>query len=201
MAYFGRTSVPYFERNDRTPEPRTVPGVLRTLLSNPGDTLLRRWNWKSALTSAIVRGGIFFTANLSAGLNAAFGVLLTEFVFRTLTSGFYGAILQAFRKAEPAWAAALTTMVLLPVCNHSLELLIHWWRGTPELARSIIASVCFTLLSTLFNFYAMRKGALIVGEGTPSLWHDLKQMPRIVGSFLAAGPIAIYRALSRAEKR
>jgi hypothetical protein len=147
-----------------------------------------------------MRGGIFFTANLSEGLNAALGVLLTEFVFRTVTSGFYGAIIQAFRRAEPAWAAAIATMIILPLCNHSLEFLIHWWRGTPKLARSIIASICFTILSTLFNLYAMRKGALVVGENTGSLWWDMKQMPRLIGSFVALGPVAIYK-FARAAAR
>lgn len=142
-----------------------------------------------------MRGGIFFTANLSAGLNAALGVLLTEFAFRTLTSGFYGAVTQAFRRAEPHWAAALTTIILLPLCNHSLEFLVHWTRGTPKLARSIIASVCFTIVSTLFNLYVMRKDVLVVGENTKSLWEDLKEMPGLIGSFIAAGPVALYRAV------
>jgi hypothetical protein len=144
-----------------------------------------------------MRGAIFFTANLSAGLDAALAVLLTEFVYRTVTSGFYGAILQAFRRAEPAWAAALTTTVLLPLANHTTEFLIHWLRGTPKLATSITASVAFTVLSTLFNLHAMRNGALIVGEQSNSLWYDMKQMPRLVFSFLAIAPTAVYRAFTR----
>lgn len=179
----------------------SVASVLRRLAAHPFEYLIRRWNWKSALTSALMRGGIFFTANLSAGLNAAVAVLLTEFVFRTLTSGFYGAIIQAFRRAEPAWAAALTTMVLLPLCNHSLEFMIHWTRGTPKLARSMIASVCFTILSTLFNLYAMRKGALVVGEGRQSLWQDMKAMPGLIASFLAIVPVAAYRAARGTKDR
>lgn len=174
-------------------EKRTVGGALRDLASHPVDYFIRRWNWKAATTSALMRGGIFFTANLSAGLNAAMGVLLTEFVFRTLTSGFYGSILQAFRRVEPAWAAAVTTMIILPACNHSLEFLIHWYRGTPKLTQSIVASVCFTIVSTLFNLYAMRRGTLVVGENTKSLWQDLKDMPGLIASFVAIGPMALYR--------
>jgi hypothetical protein len=181
------------------PEQPTVPGVLRELASHPMDFLVRRWNWKAALTSALMRGGIFFSVNLSAGLDAALGVLLTEFVFRTVTSGFYGSILQAFRRAEPAWAAALTTLVLLPLCNHTLEWLIHWSRGTPKLARSIVASVTFTVLSTLFNLYIMRKGALVVGENSASLWDDMKRMPGLMASFVAAGPLAVYRLVLRSR--
>jgi ABC-type amino acid transport system permease subunit len=180
------------------PEQATVPGVLRELATHPMDCLVRRWNWKAALTSALMRGGIFFSVNLSAGLDAALGVLLTEFVFRTVTSGFYGSIMQAFRRAEPAWAAAVTTLLLLPVCNHTLEWLVHWFRGTPKLAQSIVASVTFTVLSTLFNLYIMRKGVLVVGQDSGSLWDDMKLMPGLVASFVAAGPLAIYRRFSRA---
>ena len=183
----------------RVPEQPTVPGVLRELASHPVDCLVRRWNWKAALTSALMRGGIFFSVNLSAGLDAALGVLLTEFVFRTLTSGFYGSILQAFRRAEPAWAAALATLVLLPLCNHTLEWLIHRWRGTPKLAQSIVASVTFTVVSTMFNLYIMRKGALVVGENSGSLWADMKRMPGLMASFVAAGPVAVYRLVLRSR--
>jgi hypothetical protein len=175
----------------------TVGTVFAELAAHPVHNLLRRWNWKSAATSVVMRGGIFFTANLSAGLDAALAVLLTEFVFRTLTSGFYGAILQAFRRAEPAWAAALTTTILLPMANHATEFLVHRARGTPKLATSIIASVCFTVLSTLFNLYAMRQGALVVGENSNSLWHDMRQMPRIVFGFVALAPVALYRVWTR----
>jgi hypothetical protein len=185
-------------RSVSNPAPQlSVRAVFADLLSHPVDNLFRRWNWKAAATSVVMRGGIFFTANLSAGLDAALAVLLTEFVFRTLTSGFYGAILQAFRRAEPAWAAALTTTILLPAANHVTEFLIHRVRGTPKLAASIIASVCFTVVSTLFNLYAMRQGALVVGEGSHSLWHDMKQMPRLVVSFVVLGPVALYRAFTR----
>ena len=179
--------------------PVTVAAVLKSLVAHPVDNVVRRWNWKSAATSVMMRGSIFFTVNLSAGLDAALGALLTEFVFRTLTSGFYGAILQAFRRAEPAWAAALTTMVLLPLANHTTELVIHWARGTPKLAASILASVAFTVISTLFNLHIMRHGVLVVGENSHSLWHDMKQMPRLVISFVAIAPMALYRAFTRKQ--
>lgn len=184
----------------RPPGHLTVGAVLNGLVAHPVDNIVRRWNWKAAATSVMMRGSIFFTANLSAGLDAALAVLLTEFVFRTLTSGFYGAILQAFRRAEPAWAAALSTTILLPMTNHAAEFLIHWARGTPKLKTSIAASVVFTILSTLFNLYVMRQGVLVVGENSNSLWHDMKRMPGLVISFIAIVPRAIYRALVRGQR-
>lgn len=173
------------------PVPPTVAEALLFVVRDPVGCLIRDWNWKSALMSTVLRAPIFFFVNLTAGPKAAAGALLTELVLRSLTSGFYGSLTEALREAEPGWLAGLTASVLLPAVNHSLELLIHWLRGTPKLANSILASVCFTVVSTLFNLYAMRRGALIVGEDQQSLGHDLRRMPRLLGGFFAAGPLAL----------
>jgi hypothetical protein len=50
-------------------------------------TIVRRWNWKCALLSSIVRALIFFCVNLAAGLHAALGALLTDLAFRGAASG------------------------------------------------------------------------------------------------------------------
>ena len=176
--------------------PPTVAEALRSVVRDPVGRLIRDWNWKSALTSTVLRAPIFFLVNLAAGPKAA-AALLTELVLRSLTSGFYGSLTEALREAEPAWLAGLTASVLMPVANHSLELVVHWLRGTPRLANSILASVCFTVVSTLFNLYAMRRGALIVGENQQSFAHDMRRMPRLVLGFLAAGPLTIVRLLKR----
>ena len=131
-------------------------------------------------------GVIFFAANLTAGWRAASAAFATELVFRACTSGFYGAMTEAFVPVRPAWAAAAATMILLPVLSHTLELAVHFVRGTPELARSIAASVAFTVLSTAFNLFAMRRGALVVGAGRGSLADDLRRTPRLIGAFVLA---------------
>src|SRR5262252_8460545 len=93
---------------DATAPSRSVASVLLRLRRDPFNALIRRWNWKSALLSSILRAAIFFFANLSAGLPAAFAALQTELVFRCVTSGFYGALTDAFCEAEHPWAAALS---------------------------------------------------------------------------------------------
>lgn len=179
--------------------PPTVQGALSGLLLRPGDLLVRCWNWKSALFSSTIRAAIFFFANLTAGMGAASGAMLAEFVYRAATSGFYGSVTQAFRRVQPVWAAALSTMVLLPVLSHSLEFVIHYLRGTPNLKGSIVASVCFTVVSTLFNLYAMRRGALVVGSDGHTLASDMKRMPVLIAGFLAVGPVAILRLLRKGK--
>jgi hypothetical protein len=117
--------------------------------------------------------------------------MVAEWLYRALTSGFYGAITQALGEAA--------AMILLPIWSHSLELAVHWLRHTPHLKTSIIASMSFTAVSTLFNFYAMRRGAMRVGKQCASLGDDLRAMPRIIAGFPAVFPLWIWRSLRSGE--
>ena len=105
----------------QTRQRHSVPAVLRNLVGSPWRNLILRWNWKAALLSSIFRANIFFAANLTAGWKAAGAAMTSEFVFRACTSGFYGAITQGLGEADPAWAAGLTVMFLVPLISHSLE--------------------------------------------------------------------------------
>jgi len=171
----------------------TVGAVLKGFFLRPSQTLIHRWNWKSAVLSSLLRAAIFFFTNLSAGWHAAVGALLAELALRAATSGFYGAITEAFSEARPMWAAMAAATVFLPLVNHSLEFLVHWLRGTPKLALSITTSVIFTMLSTSFNVYAMRHGVLTVGRNSKSLREDLGRILPLLGQFLLAGPRSLFR--------
>jgi hypothetical protein len=173
----------------------TLGAVVREMVRNPRRALTERWNWKAAIFSAMFRAALFLWTNLAAGWKAATGAMLVEFLYRSATSGFYGAITQAFSKAEPVWAATAAA-VLLPGASHSVELAVHLLRGTPNIITSMIASVSFAVVSTLFNLYAMRHGALVVGAGGSSLASDLRRMPVLIGGFLAAVPLAITSKLA-----
>ena len=161
----------------------SVWGALLRLLRHPHQNLIKKWNWKSAILSTVLRSGLFFFANLTAGLPAALAAMITEWIYRGVTAGFYGALTEAFSDVEPPWSGALAVLVLLPIANHSVEFLVHWVRGTNRLYTSIGASVALTALSSLFNYYAMRRGTFIVGRGRKALLHDLGQFPRLVVEF------------------
>ena len=187
-------------RHVTTAQALTVRRAFLLLLREPVKYLVHRWNWKSAVLSSLLRASLFFATNLSAGLPAAVAAMQTELIFRGVTSGFYGALTEAFREAEPAWEAAVTVMLLLPVANHSIELLVHWMRGTQKLLPSILASVILTAFSTLFNFYVMRRGALIVGHGRGSLGADLLRLPRLALDFITWFPRYLIRKSSRTSR-
>jgi hypothetical protein len=161
----------------------SVGGIFRNLFLKPREYILKRWNWKSALLSSMVRAAIFFAANITAGHAAALAAMAREFFFRSAASGFYGGITESFRLAKPRWAATLTVLITLPVLNHSAELLVHWTLGTANLKTSIIASICFTILSTGFNLFAMRREVLITRHNSKCLMDDLRMVPGLLFSY------------------
>jgi hypothetical protein len=173
--------------------------VWSDIARRPYEYLVRRWNWKAGLTSAILRGIIFFSVNLTAGRGAAIGAMLTEFGYRILFSGFVGSITEAFRKCEPAWATAVTISVVIPLISHAVEFTVHYLRGTPRLAASVGASILFSIFSTLFNFYIMRRGFLVVGEERKPLLVDLAALPRLLVGFLFAAPLKFCKAIVRLD--
>jgi hypothetical protein len=169
-----------------TSNERSLACVLYDLARHPHEQLVRRWNWKSAVLSSLFRSSLFFVANLSAGPDAAQAAFVTELAYRGVTAGFYGALTQAFRDARPAWAGMVAAMILLPGVSHLLEFVIHWFRGTPNLTESLVLSVALTALSTSFNLFAMRRGALTVGGGSSPLLRDLRQLPMLLCAFAVA---------------
>ena len=159
--------------------------------------LVRSWNWKTALLSTIFRSVIFFAVNLRSGWGAAGAALLTEFFYRSCPAGFCGAVTQSLRRVEPAWKGVFAGLVVLPAAQHTLEFVVHSWRGTPHVRSSVLVSVFFTGLSTLFHLYAMRRGALLVEHGAAPLGEDLKRIPALLAGFLLA-PWRLCRSLRTA---
>ncbi len=175
----------------------SVGQALLRMLREPRKYLLPRWNWKSAVLSSLFRAGIFFAANLTAGWPAATAAMATELLCGGMASGFYGALTEGFREAEPAWAAAMAAMVVLPLAGHSTEFVVHWLSKTHNLTPSMLNSVLFTVISTLFNLYAMRRGALLVSTGGASLREDMRRMPGLIVDFVLVLPRQLWPGSGR----
>ena len=113
--------------------------------------------------------------------------MVAEFLFFSLAAGFFGAITQAFRNAQPGWQARLTVVLLVVSTMHTSEFILHHWLvHTPRALAGTISSICFTILSTIFTFFVMSRGAMVIGEEGDPFLHDMKRMPRLVWSFVAA---------------
>ncbi len=149
---------------------------------------LMLWNWKNALLSIILRGPIFFGAAVRKGWAPAIAALFTESIFCALTAGFYGAVVQTLMDAEPQWLTGIFLTVVMPVIFQVLEYLLHWFRGTPHLRIAAIISVVVSAVSALFNWYAMRRGTLLVGRGGGGFGGDLRRLPRLLFGFFAVLP-------------
>lgn len=158
-----------------------------------------KWNYKAAFFSSVLRALLFFAANARSGWAAASGAMLAEFTYRALTAGFYGALTQSFRRVQPPWKGTLGALIVVPLITHTIEFTLHYLRGTPNLKASMIASVCFTLLSTSFNLFAMRRGTLVSGREAKSFADDVRALPVLIGGFISAGPLWVWRFARRAH--
>jgi hypothetical protein len=87
----------------------------------------------------------------------------------------------------------MTVMILAPAVNHTLEYVLHYANGTKRIAAGVAASISVSILSALFNLFAMRRGVLIVGDERAPLIDDLRRMPRVVFDFVMTIPRALLR--------
>lgn len=141
------------------------------------------WNWKSAVASSVCRALIFFVVNIPAGVDAALAAMQTEFLYRAMASGFFGSLTQYFAQVHAGRLSAWMATAIVAGLAHLVELGVHAWAGTPLLGWSIAASVIFSLVTTRFNLFAMRRGVLRVGQGSGTVRQDLRAMPGVVAAF------------------
>ena len=151
------------------------------------------WNWKSAVLSIMLRVPVFAVAASRRGLEAVAAAVLTEAVVCGFNAGCYAAAVQAIRNRKPLWLTALMIAVGLPLLGQVIEYQAHAWRGTPHRIPAVIVSAVLSALSSLFNWYAMRRGALLVGNEGRSFSNDLRQIPSLLGHFLMLGPRWVLR--------
>jgi len=172
--------------------PTRVFDVIVELFKHPIDALIIRWNWKSAVLSALLRAPIFFFTYLfnKDGLKLAIGAALAQSVFRLIFGGVNGAIIQSFSRVEPAWHAVLTVPLILATFSHLMEFVVQTiydnQTGVDGKGWAIMVSVIVSAISAIFNLFAMRRGVLLVKDETQqSIWRDLKRMPWIAFEFIS----------------
>ena len=168
-----------------SPAPHRVVDVFRYLVRHPVEMLVWRWNWKAALFSGVLRSMIYLFTHLKAGWRAALGAMSVEFFFRLIVSGASGSLVQAFHNAAPVWLATLCVMIMLPAFSHMIEFTLHTLNGDVNKGKAIIISISFSIVSAIFNLFAMRRDALLVKDDrAQTLGQDLVRLPKIVGEFM-----------------
>jgi len=153
------------------------------------------WNWKSALLSVILRVPVFAVATVRRGAGVLFAAVLVEAIVCAFNAGCYAAVVQALRNRKPVWLTALIITVVLPVIGQVIEYAVHAWHQTPHRTIAVIISSMLSAVSSLFNWYAMQQGTLLVGGERSSFSLDLRRLPGILGQFLLLGPRWLGRRL------
>jgi hypothetical protein len=176
-------------------QPVRVVAALGDLVLHPTHTFIHSWNWKAALLSVMLRAPIFLFATLHRGIRAISVAVLVETAYSAAISGCYGAFVQKLRHARPLWASGLLILILLPGLLLWLDYLLHRYTGMPNLKGGMISAAILSFLSSLFNWYLMSRGSLLVGGARRTFASDLKRMPRMVFDFVVWGPRTCYRFL------
>jgi hypothetical protein len=177
-----------------SPAAHRVLDVFRYLVRHPVEMLIYRWNWKAALLSGIMRSMIYLFTHIKEGWRAALGAMSVEFAFRVVTSGASGSLVQAFHRAQPVWLSTLCVMFLLPAISTIIEFTLHTLNGDANKGKAIIISITFSILSAIFNLFAMRRNALLVKDkDSQSFGRDLAKMPGIVAEFLFYPVVYLWR--------
>jgi len=173
---------------------RSVGSVLWKLLARPYDTVILRWNWKAAVLSAATRAPIFLLITLGHGWRRASLAMLVEAAFRAGSTGFFAAITQALCKAQPTWLALLLMLTGFPLITLVLDGILHVAMHTPNLVVGMIVSLLVSSFGAIFDWYAMRRGTLLVGGEGSGFWSDLKTLPPLAMSFLLEPPTWAWRS-------
>jgi len=162
----------------RVLEPESIGAAACRVIAHPWQTFVRDWNWKAALLSALFRAMLFSAATLR-GPGAMRGVWI-ELLFRLAIGGFWGSLLQAFRRARPAWLAGLCVTLLLPGAAHTLEFLALTAGPAAHIVTGMIVSIAVSVGSLLVNWLLMRNGLLLAGAGSGRLRDDLRRLPAVL---------------------
>jgi hypothetical protein len=166
---------------------------MRDMMLHPRRCLFPAWSWKSAVLSALLRAATFFATNLRAGMFDAIRAGLVEMVFAIFAAGLMGAVSQRLRLARPLWATVLVVWLGLPGAMLLAQLGLHKAARTPHMGTGLTVSFCFASVASSFSWYAMRHGALLGGDASTSLLHDVRHLPRIMLNYVLAGPKLVWQ--------
>jgi len=172
--------------------------MLRTA-SYAWEVFVIRWNWKTALLSAITRLAVWPASKLGQGKllsSASFRALAIEFAFRLVVGGLWGSLLQAFSAALPTLQNGIGLVIAMVGFTHVLEYVALRAGGAAQAGALTVTSIGLSALSLFINWRLMRLGMLLTGKGTASLGADLRRIFRIPRRF---SPIAQSAGESIAE--
>jgi hypothetical protein len=140
---------------------------------------------------------VYTVATMKHGWHSSLYAVASEMLYVALTAGIYSAMQQGALDLRPRWLSNCLIVIAVPAFSQSVEYLIHAAAGMPNLKAATIGILCFGLISAMFHLHIMRRGAMLVGEKSRPFSDDLRRMPILVGSFLAAPFLVAMEAARR----
>lgn len=180
------------------PDSVSVGQALLHLLKDPWRNVVLRWNGKAALLSAMFRGCIFLIASIKSHHAGRSSGVLAEALFGAVSAGFFGTLTQTLRFARPKWLADLLLAGILPLSFQVGDFYFHAALGTQVFRIGMIASAGFTVFSSAFNLYIMRRGTMLIGEEGKAFSQDLSALPRLALFFVIAAVLKGWRFVAAA---
>jgi hypothetical protein len=166
------------------------------IAAHPWTIFVVHWNWKAALLSAGIRGLLFCGVAVVRGVDAMGGVWI-EIALRIVLGGCWGSMMQALRRARPAWLGVLLVAVVLPGGAHAVEFVFLKLGGATHIKSGMTVSVLFSAASLAVNFSLMRRGLMLTGEGAGSLASDFRRLPQALGDCALSASDGMRRALQK----
>jgi|SRR5579875_29269 len=155
--------------------------------------LFTHWNWKTALVVGLIRGGACVAVLTGLTLHARQDFGLVEFAYVLATSGFASALQQQSLNVKDRRMGWFLCVVFIPFASLGLDVLCHLWiNGIGGKQIGVIACL-FTLISAMFHWFIMSKGAMLVGEDSRPLLDDLLAMPKLAFLFVAEPVMAAWK--------
>jgi hypothetical protein len=146
---------------------------------------LTHWNWKAALITAVCRASACMAALWHTSLHAREHFGAVEAAYVLLTSGIFSAWQQQSLDIKPRRLAWSVAVLAIPLGSLAADSALHLWLDHGNMRALGIGALLVTLISAMFHWHVMQNGAMLVGENSRSLLDDMKQMPRLVATFVS----------------
>jgi hypothetical protein len=109
---------------------------------------------------------------------------LVEAAYVLLTAGVFSAWQQQALDVKPRKLAWTITVLAIPLGSLALDSALHLSLDHGNMRALGIGALVGTVLSAMFHWHVMQNGAMLVGENSRSFLADMKQMPRLIASFV-----------------
>jgi hypothetical protein len=145
---------------------------------------LTHWNWKAAIITAVCRGGACMAALGHSPLHTREHFGAVEAAYVLLTAGIFSAWQQQALDIKPRRLSWVVVVLAIPLGSLAADSALHLWLDRGNMRALGIGALIATVISAMFHWHLMQNGAMLVGDKGRSMAEDMRQMPRLIASFV-----------------